>query len=285
MQMSNYRLLGRLATVGLFAWACMAAAQPNPNLPANLQPYFDAIRNVESRGHPWSIYNNTISKSYKLNSRAEAETKAKELLALGHNLDVGIMQLNWKYQSKRPGVNLANIFDPSINEGIARQVFLEFWQQAQALAGDFNNRIMAAVGAYNNGRIRLPNPGYVRKVWQAMGNATTHLIQELTSNTAGPANRASQLDESLGRAVSKKDRKLTPDEAKGEAQAQNGEDQAAQNQDSSGSSGWLALLVGGGLLALGILGGTLLIKAVGLLKVVRIASMASSATKSRAKNL
>lgn len=285
MQKTNCLLRARLAPVALIAWAGIAAAQPNPNLPANLQPYFDAIKNVESRGHPWSIYNNTISKSYKLNSRAEAETKAKELLALGHNLDVGIMQLNWKYQGRRPGVTLANVFDPPVNEGIARQVFLEFWQQAQAVASDFNSRIMAAVGAYNNGRVRLPNLGYVKKVWQALGQPTTNLIQPATSTTAGPTHGASQLDESLGRAVSKKDRKLTPDEAKGEAQAENSEDQAAKDQDSSESSGWLALLVGGGLLALGILGGALLVKAVGLMKVLRIAHMASSATKSRAKNL
>lgn len=278
--------LSRLASLALLAWAGMAAAQPNPQLPPELTPYFSAIKSVESKGYPWSIYNNTISKSYKLNTRQEAEAKASELLALGHNLDLGLMQLNWKYQGKRPGVTMANVFDPQTNEGVARQVFLEFWQQAQKLAGDFNRRIMAAVGAYNNGRINLPNPSYLKKVWGALGKATTEILQDVTGNggpqVAPSSGGASKMDESLGRTSGKKNKRLTPEEANSESQAE--KDQAAQDE-SSNSSGWLALFFGVSLLAIGALCTVLLIKAVGLYKAFRIAKFAASATKARAKNL
>lgn len=285
MQKTNCLLLVRLAPATLICWAGMAGAQPNPQLPPELVPYFKAIKIAESSGHPWSIYNNTIGKSYRLNSRAEAEAKAADLLSLGHNLDIGLMQLNWKYQGKRPGVTMANVFDPPVNEGIARQVFLEFWQQAKAVATDFESRIIAAVGAYNNGRVRLPNLKYVRKVWRELGKEVANLPTETTSNTAGTASGASQLDESLGRAVSKKDRRNLPEQAQGEDQADNASEQTAEDQDSPNAAGWLAVLAGGVLVGLGLWGLSSLIGAIGLFKTIRIARMAASATKSRAKEL
>lgn len=193
---SNGRhLMGALAFVGL---SCIA--QPAGTLPSELEPYFNAIRMVESRNHPWSIFDNTTRQSYRLNSRAEAEAKAAELIKYGHNVDLGLMQLNCRYQCNRPGVGLANIFDPAINVATAKIVFLEFWEQARRISTEFNARVMAAVGAYNNGRVGTPNVSYVQKVWNQMGKATNELPDAGSGHTEQAAGNRGMVDEVLGRA-------------------------------------------------------------------------------------
>lgn len=281
------QLLPTIALISLLAWTGNVTAQPNPQLPAELQPYFTAIKSVESRGYPWVIYNNTISKSYKFNSRQEAEAKASDLLAQGHNLDLGLMQLNWKYQGRRPGVTQANIFDPQVNEGVAKQIFIEFWQQAQKLAGDFNRKIMAAVGAYNNGRINLPNPSYLQKVWAALGKPVAALPDDVAATTSSGTQDAastfgSKLDELLGRGTSKKDRQRGQIADNNDTQTQ---DAQAQTQDTTLGTGLMATLLGVGILAVGMLAGALLIKAVGVIKALKIAKLAVSTTKNRSKKL
>lgn len=186
MEWASSRWSARQAVGTLLLIAASAWAQPaNPNLPAELEPYFNAIRTVESNSHPWSIFDNTAQRSYRLTSRDEAETTAKKLLSYGHNLDLGLMQLNWKYQGRRPGVNIDNIFEPQTNIGIAKQVFLEFWEQARKVSTDFNARIQAAVGAYNNGRVHLPNHSYVAKVWNALGKAASEVPVQIAAASTG----------------------------------------------------------------------------------------------------
>lgn len=188
-------LIGALAFVGL---SCVA--QPAGNLPSELEPYFNAIRMVESRNHPWSIFDNTTRQSYRLNSRAEAEAKAAELIKYGHNVDLGLMQLNCRYQCNRPGVGLANIFDPEVNVNTAKIIFMEFWEQARRISTDFTARVMAAVGAYNNGRVGTPNVSYVQKVWQQMGKAVDGIPDAGTGRTEQAAGNRGLMDEALSRA-------------------------------------------------------------------------------------
>lgn len=180
--------------------ALSAVAQPAGSLPPELEPYFNAIRMVESRNHPWSIFDNTTRQSYRLNSRAEAEAKAIELVSYGHNVDLGLMQLNCKYQCKRPGVSLANIFDPSVNVATARIIFMEFWVQARRISTEFDARIVAAVGAYNNGRVGTPNVGYVKKVWQQLGKPVGDLPDAGSGKVESAPASKSVLEEVAGRA-------------------------------------------------------------------------------------
>lgn len=188
-------LFGALAFVGL---SCIA--QPVGTLPSELEPYFNAIRMVESRNHPWSIFDNTTRQSYRLNTRAEAEAKAAELVKYGHNVDLGLMQLNCRYQCSRPGVGIANIFDPEINVNTAKIIFMEFWEQARRISTDFSARIMAAVGAYNNGRVGTPNTSYVQKVWQQLGKPIAEIPDAGSGSPEPVAGNRGMMDEALSRA-------------------------------------------------------------------------------------
>lgn len=138
-------------------------------LPPELVPLFNAIRVKESASHPWSIYDNTAAKSYRLASRAEAEKLAKDLVSRGHNLDLGLFQLNWQWQQKRPGLTLDNVFDPVMNESVAQTVLAEFYATARTLYSNIDDAIRMAVGAYNNGKVRVHNPRYVNGVYRIAG--------------------------------------------------------------------------------------------------------------------
>lgn len=197
-----HRITSRLCRPTIAAMSlCVLStlAQTLATLPAELEPYFAAIRMVESRNHPWSIFDNTTRQSYRLNSRKEAEDKAAELIKYGHNVDLGLMQLNCRYQCNRPGVGLANVFDPEVNVNTAKIIFLEFWEQARRISTDFKTRIIAAVGAYNNGRVGTPNVAYVTKVWQQMGKPVDQLPDQATSPNEQSARNIGLMDEAMAR--------------------------------------------------------------------------------------
>lgn len=135
-------------------------------LPAELVPFFAAIRAKESAGQPWAIFDNTTHQSFILPSRAVAEQKAHELIAKGHNLDLGLYQINWHWQRKRPNLTLANVFDPAVNASVAEIIFAEFYAAARAIHTNVDDAIRMAVGAYNNGKVRVHNPKYVNAVYR-----------------------------------------------------------------------------------------------------------------------
>lgn len=163
-------LRSRLPVRALLA-ALLLAPTLLPALAPELEPFFQAIRQRESAGHPWSIFDNTTHRSYRLSSRAEAERLAGELVALGHNLDLGLYQLNWHWQGRRANLTLANVFDPAVNESVARTILAEFHAAARALYASTDEAVRMAVGAYNNGRVRVHNPGYVNGVFRLAGLA------------------------------------------------------------------------------------------------------------------
>lgn len=285
--------------IGLSAWAV-----PTATLPSELEPYFAAIKQVESRGHPWSIFDNTTRQSYRLNSRAEAEAKARELIRYGHNLDLGLMQLNCRYQCTREGVSLDNIFDPAVNVAIAKTVFLEFWDQARRVSTEFLSRVMAAVGAYNNGRVHLPNPGYLDKVWRVLGRSVSEIPNDGRGTPAGTVAtaadafggsasptpraapqstgpRASRMDDTLGRAGSGSawQRERLAAVADDGTSAR----QRRQAADGGPSAREVAEMgMGAGLVAVFGIGAAVFvvcIKFFGLLKVMRFMRLASAVTK------
>jgi hypothetical protein len=171
----------------LVALATAAVAITAPPLPPQLAPFFTAILQKESAGRPWSIYDNTERRSYSFASRAAAEQRAGELLAMRHNIDVGLYQLNFKYQGTRPGVSLTNIFDPAVNEAVARLVLVEFYQAAQALYARAEDAVRMAVGAYNNGRVRVHNPTYVNAVYRIAGLTPPYASEGITETIANAA--------------------------------------------------------------------------------------------------
>lgn len=94
-----------------------------------------AIANVESGLKPYAI--GVSGKSVKANSKEEAKQIIKAYLAKGiTNIDIGIMQINWRWHSKEFVQNLDDMLNPSQNIMYAAQLLKSLhvkhqsWQKA-----------------------------------------------------------------------------------------------------------------------------------------------------------
>jgi type IV secretion system protein VirB1 len=62
---------------------------------ANVAPAtLTRVAYVESRGYPWSLHDNATGRSYRARSQAQAAAWARSLIARGHSVDLGEMQVN-----------------------------------------------------------------------------------------------------------------------------------------------------------------------------------------------
>jgi hypothetical protein len=266
----------RLVTLWIVCAVAALAQTAAVELPAELVPYFNAIRLHESNNKPWSIYDNTTSRSHVLTTRLEAETLAKELInQYGHNLDLGLMQLNCRYQCKRPGVSLDNIFDPVVNVNTAKIVFLEFWQRARRVSTEFNTRIVAAVGAYNNGRVATPNLAYVEKVWGKMGKPVSEIPKDGAITDQAATGKTSILDDVMGRASKGMDWARERVAALNKPKDDAAKKKQAEKTDAAPNAGEVTQMVVGGIallagVALAIFLGIVLVKFLGLKGALRL---------------
>lgn len=94
-----------------------------------------AIASVESGLKPYAI--GVLGKSVKANSKEEAKQIIKEYLAKDiTNIDICIMQINWRWHSKEFGQDLDNMLNPSQNIMYAAQLLKSLhvkhqsWQKA-----------------------------------------------------------------------------------------------------------------------------------------------------------
>lgn len=170
-----------LLTLALIYNLCMAQTMPATDLPPELNPWLRAILKTESNNQPWAILNNTyFRKGQKAGgffpTRQAAEDYAGTHIAMGHDLDLGKYQLNWKYQKSRPGVTLANIFDPYVQEQVAKAVLKEFYLKAKKTYGAGELAERRAVSAYNNGNIFADNIAYLTKINKVLGKSNASLV-------------------------------------------------------------------------------------------------------------
>ena len=103
-----------------------------------------AIVQQESAGDPLSLHDNTTGRSYRPASAADAARIARELIAQGHSLDIGLAQINSQNLS-RLGLGVERALDPCENLHAAQTVLLDGWGRAGTLMG--------MLSAYNTGQV------------------------------------------------------------------------------------------------------------------------------------
>ena len=113
---------------------------------------------VESSGRPWALHVG-VGKGYAFypRSRREARRFLAVALALTDNVDIGLMQVNWRTWSRmarRLGLDAYDLLDPQTN----LQMGCRILAQALATRGAFEARL----GRYHS---RLPERG----LWYARG--------------------------------------------------------------------------------------------------------------------
>ena len=132
----------------------------------------ESIIYIESKGDPYVIHDNTTGRSYRLSSYSMAVSIAHSALKKGHNIDLGLMQINSR---NLPALDLTvdEVLDPCTNIEAGGTILNNAYLRAIKMFGAGHKAILQAVSAYNTGSLRRGfNNGYVTLVM-----AKLHVLQ------------------------------------------------------------------------------------------------------------
>lgn len=139
-----------------------------------------AIIKVESAGNPLAIgVNYGGGRAQKPKTAQEAAQIARNLIANGKNIDMGLMQIN-SANMKRLGLTPEQLFDPCQNIRVGTKILSANYVQAVRLHGIGEQALRAALSAYNTGNmIKGFKNGYVAKYYKG-NNSAIHSKSQIT---------------------------------------------------------------------------------------------------------
>jgi type IV secretion system protein VirB1 len=109
-----------------------------------------AVISYESGGRPDAIGDNSTRRAYFPTDRATAENLASRLIALGHDLDLGLMQVNARNLT-RFHISVRAAFDPCTNLAAGARILSEDYARAARRFGRGQGALYHALSAYNTG--------------------------------------------------------------------------------------------------------------------------------------
>lgn len=149
-----------------------------------------AIVQVESGGWPWAIHDNTAGRSDDPPTYGHAVAIANALIAQGHNVDLGLAQVN-SGNLAALGLTPAQALAPCANLAAGARILEGDYSRARAHFGTaFTQRyprtvLLYAVSAYNTGSL-FAGARYVRKVVDAALLPTTAQVARLAERLGSP---------------------------------------------------------------------------------------------------
>jgi hypothetical protein len=139
-----------------------------------------AVLSAESRGNvlavadagpvalPWSKRKHMVRSHYP-NTLPEAVTLVTDLLARGHTVSMGLLQINDR-NLPRLGLSVSNIFEPCTNVKAGAAILTEMYERAVKQYGVGAKALRAALSGYNSGSfVRGEADGYVDLVFNQVG--------------------------------------------------------------------------------------------------------------------
>ncbi len=142
-----------------------------------------AIIRTESGGHPWALNDNTIRISKQPRTKEEAISVAKELIARGHSVDIGLGQINSK-NLPRLGLTVEEVIEPCTNLKAAAAILTEGYGRAMKVHGPGQKALYAALSTYNTGSLeRGFANGYVQKVVSSAGVPVKFAVPQLAAGS------------------------------------------------------------------------------------------------------
>lgn len=126
-----------------------------------------AIVQTESAGDPWVLWDNTAHRGYHPRSRQEALRILRVLIAEGHQVDVGIAQIdteNFAQYHLTPKTAL----NACTNLQVGGEILRADWQQSIARGMTGQNALLHTLEAYNSGHL-FGDLQYASRVFQAAG--------------------------------------------------------------------------------------------------------------------
>uniref|UniRef100_C6DZ95 Lytic transglycosylase catalytic n=1 Tax=Geobacter sp. (strain M21) TaxID=443144 RepID=C6DZ95_GEOSM len=148
--------------IGIMLYTSTMLAECGPAVSAETT---QAIIQVESGGNPFAIGDNTLKKSFAPKSAADAVQLATRLIGEGHNIDLGLMQIN-SCHIRPMKLSLAELFDPCRNIRLGTTILADFYRQHKT--DDPAQSLFRALSAYNTGQ-SWKGADYINKILQAAG--------------------------------------------------------------------------------------------------------------------
>jgi type IV secretion system protein VirB1 len=108
-----------------------------------------SVAYTESHWNKLAIHDNVTKKTFRPESKQEAEHIALRLIAEGHNPDLGLLQIN-AANLPRKGLTVATAFDPCVSMHAGAQVLLEDYSGGST-SDEQQAAILHALSAYNTG--------------------------------------------------------------------------------------------------------------------------------------
>ena len=142
------------------AFIGMLAARCAPGIAAGT---LAAIAGTESGFNPLAIHDNTTGLAMTPVSRIAAISTARRLIAAGHSVDLGLMQIN-SANLTRFGLTVRSAFTPCASLGAAGRLLALDYQQPTSPGAD-QAALQVAFSRYNTGSPRRGfQNGYVQRV-------------------------------------------------------------------------------------------------------------------------
>jgi type IV secretion system protein VirB1 len=142
------------------------------------------IARTESGFNPYAILDNDMRRSYSPATLNEAQGIASQLIASGHSVDVGLMQVNNR-NFPRLGLTVEKALDPCNSLSAGARVLAEAYSGG-ATDAEQQLAVRVALSRYNTGNAaRGFANGYVRKVEASTGYLVPALKIQAGENRAG----------------------------------------------------------------------------------------------------
>ncbi len=126
-----------------------------------------AIVQVESGGDPWALWDNTARRGYRPASRRQAERILRVLMGEGHQVDVGLAQVDTE-NFPAYGLRPSNVFDACTNLRVGADILAAAYRKAAAVYGPGQQALYHAFEAYNSGALH-GDAIYANRVLRAAG--------------------------------------------------------------------------------------------------------------------
>jgi type IV secretion system protein VirB1 len=147
-----------MLTLAASLQSCAAGVSPRTVAPSG---------RVESGGQPLAIFDNDTRRSYTFTDPRQAQSTATQLLAAGHNVDLGLAQIN-SGNLAALGLTPDNVFDSCTNLRAGASILRRAYASAARRFGPGQVALRHALGAYNSGSL-FAAPQYARRVAAAAG--------------------------------------------------------------------------------------------------------------------
>ncbi len=146
-----------------------------------------AIVRTESGGNPWVLWDNTAHRGYHPKSQQESLRILRTLMAEGHQVDVGIAQIDTENFS-RYHLTPRTVLDACTNLRVGGEILRHGWRQAMAHGLTGQAALYHTLETYNSGHL-FGDSQYANRVFSAAG-APVFLNVSEESTSAKPSSPA-----------------------------------------------------------------------------------------------